>query len=411
MTSPQNNSAPKILGIVHTHANRILYAASELYCTRFREQGFDAQVLDLGEPGALENLGTVLSSGAVAFAFGIQGIGSKLETGDGDNLWAAAQVPFLCLHYDNPCYNPVNHVNDSPYVANFYFFPSFLELKHRYLPSAQVSALLPFELLEVPPAPRIPFADRPIKLLLLKTGATLDEPVAQLNSLNKPLRDAVFERLKYAELNPNFQICDLTQEVFDRNGIDRDDHPKLFWGIAQVMDIYLRRKRAIDFVNWLKFQPGAVIVGNGWESIDRTGSCAEFRPSIDAAAAFAMFEQTQIICNINPYGRDIIHERTIQGLLMGCGVISDSNTWSEHTLGEIPTLQLFHWDQPLDAQLLAFIADPLIGTKTAAARDTTIAKFRHQHTITMMIDGAQQITEKMREFATTAPNAAAASGD
>lgn len=390
----------KIIGIVHTHANRVLRHATALYCHLFRREDYEATLIDLSDQDALQRLGAALNGGKVDFAFGLQGVGSRLEANDGENLWLAARTPFLSLHYDHPCYNPVNHINDSPYVANFYFFPSFLETKQRYLPSAQINGLLPFELMVVPERPKLFFPQKPIKLLFMKTGASLDEPLRQLNSLIPPLRDAIFDRLALTVKDPNLQICDLVQDIFDGHGLVREDHHQLFWGIAQMMDIYIRRKRAIDFVNWIKLQKGAIIVGDGWDFIDRDGVQAEFRPAMPTEQAFALYGQTQFVCNTNPYGRDIIHERILHGMLMWCNVITDSNAWLDHDMASFPAIRRFDWNQDLDTQI-----QPVLANKAAAvqavhtSRRDTYEKFQRRHMIGMVLQAGHEIAATLQELA------------
>ena len=390
----------KILGIVHSDAHNILHNATATYCRQFTARGYDARLVDLADPEGVQIMGQLLHDREVAFAFGLQGIGSRLEDSEGESLWLTARVPFLALHHDNPCNNPINHANDSPYVANMYFFPSFLELKQRYLPSAQISALLPLELLDIPAPALIPFAERPIKLLFLKNGAPLDKMEAQLRQLPHPLHDAIRDQLTRALREPNHQVCDLIQETFDRLGFDREDNHKTFWAIAQTMDIWLRRKRAIDFINWLKFQDGAVIIGDGWDFIDRSNTRAEFRPGVPANGTIRLYEQAQFTCNTNPYGRDIVHERILYGMALGGCVLSDSNAWLDQTMDAVPALTRFKWDQPLDAQLLPIVADlPAAALNAATGRDAIIARYKPQHMIDTIIDSARQITATLEQFA------------
>ncbi|MGB4100717.1 MAG: hypothetical protein WBK91_02250 [Alphaproteobacteria bacterium] len=389
-----------VLGIVHTHANRILHNATEMYCQSIRHHGYDAMTVDIADPQWVWHLGERLKNGDVAFAFGIQGVGSRLEADGGVNLWTAARTPFLCLHHDNPCYNPANHSNDSPFVANFYFFPSFLETKNRYLPSAQIAALLPYELLQVPPASQRAFAARPIRLLFLKTGATLDEPERQLHALIPRVRDAAFDQLRRACHDPNLLLGALVQEIFDREKLDRGQHHNLFWGLAQVMDTWLRRRRAIDFVNWLKFQPGAVIIGDGWDAIDRTGARAEFSPSTTSWDTVSLYEQAQFICNTNPYGGDIVHERILYGMALGGCVISDGNAVLDQVFGATPALTRFDWQRPLDEQLLGVIGD-LAAAEAAAqtGRQAVMAQFGPKNMVGMIVDGARQMTAALEQIA------------
>ncbi len=389
-----------VLGITHSQSHGIFACAMELFCRRLAAQGYDAPWIDLADPTAPRRINDHLQQQNVAFAFGLQGIGSRLEDHAGENLWFSARVPFLCLHHDSPCANPLQHMQDSPYVANMYFTPSFLELKQRYLPGAQIAGLLPLELLDIPDAPQIPFADRPIKLLYLKHGAPLEPLEAALRTLPKPLHEGARDQLAQAERNPNLDVGALTQEIFDRLKLDRDDQPGTFWSIAQTMDIWLRRKRALDFVSWLKLQDGAVIVGDGWEGIDRSGARASFRPGVPAHATVQLYAQAQFIANTSAYGRDIVHERILYGLLMGGCVLSDSNAWIDQTLDSVPALTRFTWNQPLDAQLLPVLNDPATAALNAAVgRDAVIARYKPDKLIDVMTDSARQITTALEQFA------------
>jgi hypothetical protein len=117
------------------------------------------------------------------------------------------------------------------------------------------------------------------------------------------------------------------------------------------MDYYLRLWRANIFVEWLKLQPGAVIIGDGWNHIDRTHAQAEFRPTMNADDAYRLLFDTQFVGNTNPYGRDIVHERVAAGLLFGCRVLTDTNQWWDEHFAKVPALTRFRWDMPLADQL------------------------------------------------------------
>lgn len=398
----------KVVGIVHIHANQALAVASQIFCRCLNAHGYNAEVLDISIQADQERLSDYVAQGCIAFAFGIQGVGSQLKTADGVNLWGAAQTPFLSLHYDHPCYNPAHHSADTPFVANFYFFSSFVDVKQRYLPSTQVAALLPYEIYEIPPEPRIEFMARPIRLLFLKTGATLEEPERQFSALPAGMQRTVKQLLQRAEAEPNGQICDIVQEIFVHHQLNRDDNQKLFWGLSQVMDTYIRRKRAIDFVEWLKFQDGAVIMGEGWDFIDRKGARAKFKPSIPSHETIWLYEQSQFICNTNPYGKDIVHERVIGGLLMGGCVISDRNAWLQEELGTIQALTLFDWSQSLEKQLRPALEHPRVAEFSSLARSAVLEKFRSQKSIELLIEAAKQIKAALQVNASAAKTAQAA---
>jgi hypothetical protein len=120
--------------------------------------------------------------------------------------------------------------------------------------------------------------------------------------------------------------------------------------VVQTLDLYSRRKRALDFVEWLKFQEGAVIIGAGWDFIDRTGVRAEFRAPLPMHESFPLYEQSQFVCNTNPYARDHIHERIVCGLAMGCCVLTDTNAWWDKNFADVPALTRLDWGRPLDEQ-------------------------------------------------------------
>jgi len=54
-----------------------------------------------------------------------QGLGSNLNTSNGNNLWGEIKIPLVCLHGDHPCHMPLNHAVDSAYVHHIYCAPSF----------------------------------------------------------------------------------------------------------------------------------------------------------------------------------------------------------------------------------------------------------------------------------------------
>jgi hypothetical protein len=380
-----------VLGIVYTHENAVLEESTAAYCRALNRAGFTTEVIDLSKPHGFRQLAGRLDSGEVAFCFGIQGVGSRLER-HGGNLWTKMDIPFLGLHYDNPCYNPFNHHNLSPWIANLYYFESFLEIQRRYIGGQQITGLLPFEILETPPEPQLDFMKRPIKFLFPKMGGGVDEYVAYFNALPAPVRDGVWQQIERARHDPNLLICDLVDEVFRQLGYDRTVHEKDFWTVVQSVDYYMRRQRAIDLVNWLKFQEGAVIIGDGWDMIDRTGARAEFRPSMSALEVYWLYEQAQFVCNANPYGRDVIHERIVAGLLLGCCVLTDANAWWDRHFNQVPALTRFYWDRPLDDQLQPVTADLQAAAEAAkTGRLPAVEHFTGNKSVALMIEYAARV--------------------
>jgi len=388
----------KALSLYYKHENDALRSTSESYRAALLTLGYETLILDLSDLNSLPELDRLLKTGEIDFCFSVQGIGSTLETTDKTNLWAARRTPFICIHHDNPCYNPFNHMSDSPYVANMYFFESFLDIKQRYLPSNQVSVATPFKLPSTW-TPRIDNIDyysaRPIRLLYAKTGGRLDELNTYIDSLPAGVRDGIRQGLEVAHESPNLQLCDLVDKMFISLGFDRSKQEQQFWGVVQTMDDFIRRKRSIDFVNWLKYQEGALIVGDGWDFIDRIGTRAIFMPSISMHKIYQLYLQAIFACNTNPYGRDIIHERVLQGLMSENIVLSDTNEWMDKTLGHIPALKRFDWTLSLDDQLKPVLHDPKITEYKQSGSQAAYDIFVKDATAQPLID----LAEKVRQFA------------
>ncbi|MDX2028173.1 MAG: hypothetical protein SFW62_06015 [Alphaproteobacteria bacterium] len=357
-----------VFGIVGPSENDALTAATSCYAYALNRLGYDARVIDFRVPELAQSFKQHIQKGDIAFAFGLQGVGSQLKAGDNTTcLWTAIKKPFISLHNDHPCHNIHNHYGDSSFVANLYHFDSFREAKEKYLPSGQISKYMPMGFAVADSSPRIAFAERPIKFLYMKNSCDLSAEQAYCDALPAPLRDAVRQQTERALKNPNLELCDLVDEVFTSHGFSRHQLWDEFWDIARVMDRSIRHARAAAFIEWLKFQEGAVIIGDGWDTVDKTGTRAVFKPAMSAYASHMLYQQSQIVCNTNPYGRDIIHERTMAGLGIGACVFSDTNGWWEKNASDIASLALYNWSDPLDDQLQSHLKDMKKAGEAASA--------------------------------------------
>lgn len=384
----------KVLCLIYSHANGALRPASLSGCHQLDMAGYEATLIDLTETTGFRQLDEHLATGRVAFCFAMQGVGSTLTTRESVSLWTARRIPFIGVHYDSPCYNPFNHVSDSPFVANLYHYESFLDIKQRYLPSAQVSIRVPYSFTGQPPPSPIPFRERPIRVLYLKTGGDVREMATYFDSLPDKIRDGIWDQLGKAARSPNLQLCDLANEVFAAAGMDWHHYQRQFWGVVQSMDVYLRRKRAIDFVNWLKFQEGAVVIGDDWDFIDKEGARAVFRPPLDIAETAPLYHQSQFVANTNPYGRDIVHERVVLGLMYGCCVLNDRNAWWEENFAKTPALINFGWGESLEGQLRRHLdsADADLAAETGPA---AASSFVDPHYARHLVNCAEQVRQRV----------------
>ncbi|MBV8549611.1 MAG: hypothetical protein JO126_09165 [Alphaproteobacteria bacterium] len=335
-----------IIGLCFPQQQDALTSATVTFVEDFCEQGRNAIVVNLSEADGLTLLSRHLQSGAVDFCYGVQGIGSNLKVGD-VNLWTASRTPFVGVHFDHPCHNPLNHFSESAFVGNLYYFDSFRAARQNYIGGPQLSGTIAPDFFKrmpgITPETGADVAKRPIKFLYVKSGTDIRRVTDDVNNIHESVRDAIWQQIDYARQHPNIELCDLVAQVFQDVGYDRTVYDRQFWGIVQIMDLYIRARRSVDFVEWLKGQEGAVIVGDGWDFIDRTNARAVFRPTLPIEEAYALFADTQFICNTNPHGADIIHERVVKGLLNGCAVLTDTNSWWDARYSDLQALKRFDW--------------------------------------------------------------------
>ena len=350
---------PRVFALIFESENNVLFSGSWCVVQRLNEAGLDAEIIDLKEQGKFEYMVKALAAGQISFCIGLQGVGSRL-TANNQNLWSAAKVPFISLHFDHPSHMVYNHIAESPYIANIYHFQAFLDdyrdfvVPIRHEP--RTCGLIPANSLAVE-RNRIPYRDREIRLFYIKTGCSLAPYEKHFNTLPKILREGVWDRLGEAEKNPNLSLCKLARSLFPDDGFMDPNNQVEYWAIVKAMDLYLRGQRAIKFVNWLKQQENALIIGDGWDEIDKTGCKARFMPSVDSSHSMLLYENAQIVCNTNPYARDMVHERIILGLLNENVVLTDTNEQLDTVFGNTPSVLRFDWAKPLEESLDALLSE------------------------------------------------------
>lgn len=320
----------------------------------FQKLGLQLEVFDLRDEKQFAKLYHELQRGACSCAVAYQGVGSQLKVGE-ENLWAKARVPFISIHYDHPCHRIENHLTQSPYIMNLYACGSHKEAYDRYVaPLVQgirSSAAIPPTCCAMQLIAQSPYSAREIDYLYLKTGVRTDIYKEHIDSLPALLRDGAYDIIRRARLDPNLSLCDCVAALFRQDTFYTPDVQVEFWALVKAIDLFLRAERAIKFVEWLKMQPGAIIIGDGWDFIDKKHAKASFRPTLDLHKAYALLPQTKYICNTNPYGRDVVHERLMLGLIQGCCVISDSNEWWDSHFANATAFHKINWEQPIEDQL------------------------------------------------------------
>ena len=387
----------KVYGLFFVHENGVLSYVTQIWRDRFRRAGYEAESIDLNLSADVARLEGSLKYGEVAFCFGLQGVGSRLTVQNGESLWTRYRTPFLCLHHDSPSCNIYNHFCDSPYVANIYFFQCMYDLQVQFIKSNQINEPLQFEIEWLPLERGPSFQERPIKYVFVKSGQSPERYAENISKIKQPMRDAVWAAVEMAEKNENISIGKLVMDAFVACGLDATKFWREFWGFAGWIEGYIRCKRAADMVNWLKYKDGAVIVGDGWDFIDRDGAKAVFMPSMPMERVERFYLESQFTFNTSPFGRDIIHERVFQGLGFHSFVVSDANQWWDDNFAGVPALYRFHWGADLASSLDEVIHDPHAAEK--AMSPIGVQRIKEKLYGQAAIPAMVGIVEKVRVFA------------
>ncbi len=239
------------------------------------------------------------------------------------------------------------------------------------------------------------FKERPYTYLYLKTGNDLEDIKEDLKLTPDPIQKGFFAAVCDLQEDPNLEMADVVDSIFRSNGLDSNKCQVEFWNVVRLLDRYMRRLRSILFVEWLKNKEGAFIVGDGWDFIDKSNAKAIFMPSVPANRVYDMCYNAKFVCNTNPYGTDIIHERVVFSFTAGTCVISDRNKWLDDNLGDIPALTLFDWNKDIEEQIASFVHDEAKAGEYADAAYYDI----HKRYKGNPIKGIIEFAESVRTFA------------
>ncbi len=313
-------------GILRTHSNDLLDLV--------RPYGFTGQVIDLAHASWADDLRQALDGG-VLFGWGAAGIGARLRPG-GQSLWDAAQVPFISLLSDSPCWMPANHHVPSRYVANGYVFRDWLDMQRRLIRSRQISALLPIGIIANPLRDAIAWSRRPHRMVLVKTGHAPSLHRSRWLSLPPRFR-AVLEDTSAAVLKQG--VCDITDtylQCLDHHDLYLEQRPDVLFGLMREVDVYVRDCRSTALVHALLDLP-VDIIGRGWDHAARLGGKARFHPAVDAATLPTLYSQTQFLLNTMPNFANGTHERVLHGFATKCCVVSNENAAMRAHFSALPS--------------------------------------------------------------------------
>ncbi len=311
-----------IVAFVGQNENGALRRLSRELMELAEPHGFKGHIVDLMHPEWPHHLRTLLDAG-VLLAWGAAGIGARLTSENG-NLWDQAQVPFISVLSDSPCWLPANHHIPSRYVANGYVFQDWLSMQQRLIRSSQVSALLPHGVVANPFHDAIPWSRRQHRMVFVKTGHAPELHRQRWLELPSRFR-AVVEETSAAVLKQD--VCDITAiylRCLDDHDLYVEQRSDILFGLMQEIDVYVRDYRSTAMVRGL-LDLSVDIVGRGWDHVKDLKGKARFHDGIDASALPKLYSDTQFLLNTMPNFSTRTHERVLDGFGAKCCVVTNEN--------------------------------------------------------------------------------------
>lgn len=333
---------PLVLSFVGEENQGVLSWASRLMCDQFTARGYETAVINLKD--AARGMATVrelVERHRFDFAFAFAGIGAGMNIG-GQSAWDMMRVPFISLMADHPAYNPELHAVKSAYVGRIYRVRDFFDTQQRYLPAPGPSLCLPPQYQANPAPVEGAWCYRPYEIVYLKNGFDPAAIARQWGHCEAKLQSVLWDCIGYCETRTDVLIADV---VARRIGLPPEALRETnvnFWVIVRLVDEYLRSQRMTRMASFLKTVP-ALIVGDGWDYLDKTDSKARFVPAIDAAQVPRLYTQAKLMVNTNPYFDHSVHERVLYALTAGCYAATDLNSFTRDHLLSAPGVIGFDW--------------------------------------------------------------------
>ena len=345
-----------VVAFVGENENGILADLARSFMSPLNEWGMQGHVIDLYDPTWPLRLQALTSQG-ISFAWGSAGIGSGLRLGE-DSLWDTLHIPFISVLADTPCQLPANHHVASCHVANGYSIADWLDVQRRFVRSPQISAYLPGAVPANSDRDLIPWRSRPHRMVFVKTG---DDPALYLAAWKEypvQARRILHEASEEAMRHEPMEITALVQDVALAHGLFLETRPEVLFALARQVDLHLRALRASAVARAL-LPLGAIIIGRGWDHLDREGARAAIHPAIPAAELVPLYARTQFLVNTTPNFARGTHERPVNAFAARACAVSDTNAFMRERFSPIPTFLGLDWTAPdLPDRLATIFYDP-----------------------------------------------------
>lgn len=340
---------PLVIGFVAQNDYGVLQDSSAGIGYYFAERGYESATINLYDSDSLKKLQQFIVQSPIAFGYGYAGIGAHLEV-EGKSLWQKLKIPFFSLLHDHPFYYPAHHSVNSDYVCNCYAIKDFVDIQKTYIKSKQPIAELRVASVGYADPKcdnwnRYEWHERDILGCFIKAGYNFGPLLASFDVMPDFYRTIVWDSINTLKSNSNLSIADMVHDQMLVLGLHYNQDVKIwedFTYLVRVIDTYVRNWRSLQLVESLKHLP-IVIIGNDWDSIDKTNAKATFLPAMSTSIATQYSYRAKFALNTHPYARYGWHERVLNGLSFGSAVISDRTFFTDQHFSDLPNFLSFDW--------------------------------------------------------------------
>jgi hypothetical protein len=380
--------ARNVVAFVGQNENSALREGSLWQMRCLERFGLTGHVIDAFEPSWSARLNELLREGVV-FGWGHAGIGSTLTFGPNKG-WDAIGVPFVAVLSDPPCWLPQSHRPESRGVVLGYVFDEWLDVQRRFIKAPNVCGRVPACIPSNEDRDRIPWSARSHRMVFVKTG---DAPAPRREAwkwLPKRMRAILEDAADEACRHGTMGLTDLLLGCLTAHGLFVEEHLDMLFALMLELDIYVRAERSTRIAQALSRLP-AVIIGRGWDHLDRTHAKATFMPSVDASRLPDLMADTQFVVNATPNFGSGVHERVLLAFAARACAVSDQNDYSRANFDSLPTFFGLDWHTDDLADRLADIW--AIKDDLGPATDAALHRLETNHSPIMMMQALLELAE------------------
>jgi hypothetical protein len=321
------------IAFVGGNANGILTWATMAVAKRAKLYGISMNIIDLTEKGWAEKLNACLAQERPHFCFAFQGFGMDLRLEAG-NLWTTLGVPFISVMGDAPYYSPALH---SAVGSGFFHLYACDDFQKTYLESmagrnfsAVIQGFYPIN----PLADAIPWHDRELEIVYVKTGVDPERLRSQWSALPAKMRDVLEDSSTTALAGQVKSIAEIVAECYSERGIHFGERLTLFLRSCSMVDSYVRAVRAQRMLHEVMRHGGHVF--GDWPHIEKTNTQARFHGPVPADKLSEVYSQSRILMNISPSTTNFVHERILAAFFAKAFSVSDRTAFVDEKLRHYP---------------------------------------------------------------------------